>query len=113
MVKKGRLRVEKSFNGRTRRTPARWATAAAQGSAADMRAAIDGAREAFDKNIDNWISNYKLREQVLYRTAQLLRDNASRLAQVVSLEVGMPMRQAAPHVAAAADIFEFYAGLGW
>ena len=87
------------------------ATSAAQGSPGDMRAAIDAAREAYDKNIDNWTSNYKLREQVLYRTAQLLRENASRLAQVVSLEVGMPMRQAAPHVAAAADIFEFYAGL--
>ena len=87
------------------------ATVAAQGSPRDVRAAIDAAREAFDKNTNNWINNYKLREQVLFQTAQLLRDNASRLAQVVSLEVGMPMRQAAPHVAAAADIFEFYAGL--
>ena len=87
------------------------ATAAAQGSPGDVRAAIDAAREAFDKNTNNWINNYKLREQVLFQTAQLLRDNASRLAQVVSLEVGMPMPQAAPHVAAAADIFEFYAGL--
>ena len=87
------------------------ATTAAQGSPRDVRAAIDAAREAFGKNSDNWINNYKLREQVLFRTAQLLRDNATRLAQVVSLEVGMPMRQAAPHVAAAADIFEFYAGL--
>ena len=40
-----------------------------------------------------------------------MRENADRLAQVVSLEVGMPMRQAVPHIAAAADIFEFYAGL--
>ena len=87
------------------------ATSAAQGSPGDMRAAINAAREAYDNNIDNWTSNYKLREQVLFRTAQLLRENASRLAQVISLEVGMPMRQAAPHVAAAADIFEFYAGL--
>ena len=87
------------------------ATAAAQGSQVDIRAAIDAAREAFDNNVSNWTYNYKLREQVLFRTAQLLRDNSSRLAQVVSLEVGMPMRQAVPHVAAAADIFDFYAGL--
>ena len=52
-----------------------------------------------------------MREQVLFRTAQLMRENTDRLAQVVSLEVGMPMRQAMPHIAAAADIFEFYAGL--
>ena len=87
------------------------ATSAAKGAPEDVRAAIDAAREAFDKNTNNWIHNYKLREQVLFRTAQLMRDNANRLAQVVSLEVGMPMRQAVPHVAAAADIFEFYAGL--
>jgi betaine-aldehyde dehydrogenase len=87
------------------------ATVAAQGSPEDARAAIDAAREAFDKNVNNWVHNYKLREQVLYRTAQLIRDNAGRLARVVSLEVGMPMRQAVPHVSAAADIFEFYAGL--
>ncbi len=87
------------------------ATAAAQGSVEDVRAAIDAAREAFDTNTNNWVYNYKLREQVLLRTAQLIRENADRLARVVSLEVGMPMRQAVPHVAAAADIFEFYGGL--
>jgi betaine-aldehyde dehydrogenase len=87
------------------------ATVAAQGSLEDVRAAIDAAYTAFNNNVNNWIYNYKLREQVLYRTAQLIRENAERLAQVVSIEVGMPMRQAIPHVAAAADIFEFYAGL--
>lgn len=86
-------------------------TTAEQGTAADARAGIDAARRAFDGNGGNWIGNYKLREQTLFRTARLLRDHAARLAHVVSLEVGMPMRQAAPHVAAAADIFEFYAGL--
>jgi len=87
------------------------ATVASQGTLEDTRAAIDAARNAFDNNVGNWIHDYKLREQVLFRTAQLLRENADRLAQVVSLEVGMPMRQAAPHIGAAADIFEFYAGL--
>src|SRR5215470_4334030 len=87
------------------------ATIAEQGTQQDSRAAIDAARTAFDANVGNWIYNYKLREQVLSRTARLMRDNADRLARVVSLEVGMPMRQAVPHVAAAADIFEFYAGL--
>ncbi|MCY4366388.1 MAG: aldehyde dehydrogenase family protein [Chloroflexi bacterium] len=87
------------------------ATVAAQGTLEDARAGIEAARRAFDSNTGNWLNNYKLREQVLYRTAQLMRENSDRLAQVVSLEVGMPMRQAVPHIAAAADIFEFYAGL--
>ena len=87
------------------------ATSASEGTIEDIRAAIDAAREAFDQNTSNWIYNYKLREQILFRTAQLIRENAARLAQVVSLEVGMPMRQAVVHVAAAADIFDFYAGL--
>lgn len=87
------------------------ATVAEQGTVQDARAAIDAARTAYDSNTGNWIYNYKLREQVLLRTAHLIRDNASRLAQVVSLEVGMPMRQAVPHITAAADIFEFYGGL--
>src|SRR5438270_6157474 len=87
------------------------ATLAEEGTQEDARAAIDAARTAFDTNAGNWIYNYKVREQVLFRTARLVRDNADRLARVVSLEVGMPMRQAVPHIAAAADIFDFYAGL--
>ncbi len=87
------------------------ATLAEEGTQEDARAAIDAARVAFDENVGNWIYNYKLREQALFRTARLMRENADRLARVVSLEVGMPMRQAVPHIAAAADIFEFYAGL--
>src|SRR5256712_2305714 len=87
------------------------ATIAEQGTLEDARAAIDASRTAFDGNVDNWIYNYKLREQALFRTARLARDNAGRLARGVSLEVGMPMRQAVPHIAAAADIFDFYGGL--
>src|SRR2546429_2295585 len=87
------------------------ATIAEEGTQEDARAAIDAARVAFDSNAGNWIYNYKLREQVLLSTAQVIGANADRLARVVSLEVGMPMRQAVPHVAAAADIFDFYAGL--
>jgi betaine-aldehyde dehydrogenase len=106
----------KSTNGRRfkRENPAdvrQVATIAEQGTQEDSRAAIDAARAAFDSNVGNWIYNHKLREQVLFRAAGLIRDNADRLARVVSLEVGMPMRQAVPHIAAAADIFDFYAGL--
>jgi betaine-aldehyde dehydrogenase len=106
----------KAASGRTfsRENPAdvrKIATVAELGTQEDARAAIDAARTAFDTNAGNWIYNYKLREQALFRTAQLIREHADRLARVVSLEVGMPMRQAVPHIAASADIFEFYAGL--
>ena len=85
-------------------------TMADEGTLDDVRAAIDAARDAFDSNKQNWVSDYKLRERVLYQVGQLMRANTERLAKVVSLEVGMPMRQAVPHIGAAADIFEFYAG---
>src|SRR5262245_719743 len=86
----------KAANGRqfSRENPAdvrQVATIAEQGTLEDTRAAIDAARTAFDGNVGNWIYNYKVREQVLFRTARLIRDNADRLARVVSLEVGMPM----------------------
>ncbi len=85
-------------------------TAAEEGTASDMRAAIDAARRAFDTNTEGWTTNHKIRERVLYRTGELIRANAERLAAIVRLEVGMPIRQATGHVTAAADIFDFYAG---
>src|SRR2546425_6616186 len=107
----GRATSGRTFARENRADVRRTATIAELGTQEDARAAIDAARTAFDTNAGNWIYNYKLREQTLYRTAQLIRENADRLARVVSLEVGMPMRQAVPHIAASADIFEFYAGL--
>ena len=85
-------------------------TVADEATVDDVRSAIDAARGVFDADKHNWVSDYKLRERVLYQVAQLVRSNTQRLAKVVSLEVGMPMRQAVPHVAGAADVFEFYAG---
>src|SRR5919108_3029088 len=84
----------KAASGRTfaRENPAdvrKIATVAELGTQEDARAAIDAARTAFDTNVGNWIYNGKLREQTLFRTAQLIRENADRLARVVSLEVGM------------------------
>ncbi len=68
------------------------------------------ARGVFDGDPAVWVSNPALRRTVLLKTAELMRENAEALAQMVSLEVGMPMRQARPHVAAATDVFDFYAG---
>ena len=85
-------------------------TEAAEATAEDMRDAILASRRAFDTNTEGWVTNYKLRERVLFKAGELIRQNAERLADVVRLEVGMPARQAAVHVSASADVFEFYAG---
>ena len=99
-MKRARPRAADSSAERTRQISARLPPSPSKATLEDARAAIDAARAAFDSNVGNWIYNYKLREQALFRTARLIRDNADRLARVVSLEVGMPMRQAVPHVAA-------------
>ena len=108
-------REMESSNGRrfSRENPANMnqvVTEAAEATPEDMRSAIQASRQAFDSNTDSWVTNYKLRERVLFRTGEIMRQNAERLADVVRLEVGMPARQAAVHVAAAADVFDFYAG---
>jgi len=54
------------------------ATIAEEGTQEDARAAIDAARVAFDGNAGNWLYNYKLREQVLQRTAQLIQGKSAR-----------------------------------
>src|SRR4029453_6470016 len=68
------------------------ATKAEGGPQAAPRAAIDASRAAFDGNVSNWIYNYKLREQVLSRTAHLMRDHADRLGRGGSLGGGMAVR---------------------
>lgn len=83
---------------------------AEEASTADVDAAVSAAREAFDHDKSGWVSTPKLRERVLYRTAELLRDTSPALTALLALEVGMPLRQARAHIAAAAEIFEFYAG---
>src|SRR5262249_13003236 len=88
-------------------------TASEDGSIDDGRdtgAAAAAARAVFDGDPARWVANTELRRRVLIDTAALIRANAESLAQMVSLEVGMPMRQARPHVAAAADVFDFYSG---
>ena len=76
----------------------------------DVRDAVAAARRVFDGDPALWVGDPALRRRVLLGTAAKIRENAQPLAEMVSFEVGMPMRQAHPHVAAAADVFDFYAG---
>lgn len=50
-----------------------------------------------------WIQNTQLRRQVLLATGLLLWENAEALAQVMCLEIGMPIRLSQPHIAESAD----------
>jgi betaine-aldehyde dehydrogenase len=77
----------------------------------DLNKAVDLAREVFDKDKYGWVTNYRQRLRIIYKTAEILREEADRIAVTVALENGMPIRQAKAHVLAAAEIFEFYAGL--
>ncbi|MBY0278214.1 aldehyde dehydrogenase family protein [Candidatus Binatia bacterium] len=81
-----------------------------EGTVEEMREAIAAARRVFDGDPAVWVDDPARRRRVLLGAAARIRANAVPLAEMVSFEVGMPMRQAHPHVAAAADVFEFYAG---
>ena len=75
-----------------------------------LNQAVDIARDIFDNNKFDWVTNHKMREKVLYKTGDLIRDNKDKLAEAVIKEIGMPRRQAIPHALAAAGVFELYAG---
>ncbi|MGC8543609.1 MAG: aldehyde dehydrogenase family protein [Vulcanisaeta sp.] len=106
-----------SSKGRTftRENPANFEQTIAvveEASTDDLNRAVDLAREVFDKDKYGWVTNYRQRIRILFKTAEILREEAERIAVTVALENGMPIRQAKAHVMAAAEVFEFYAGLG-
>ncbi len=88
-----------SSKGRTftRENPARFDQTIAiieEASTDDLNRAVDLAREVFDKDKYGWVMNYRQRVRVLYKTAEIIREEADRIAVTVALENGMPIRQA-------------------
>jgi betaine-aldehyde dehydrogenase len=84
----------------------------ARATAEDVRAAIDSAREAFDTNRGNWVSDHKLREKVLLKVAEMIRSEADMLAEAESLTSGKNIRTSKlGDIPRSADLFEYYAGL--
>ena len=80
----------------------------ARGDAADVDAAVESARRAFESL---WRDTPAAeRGRVLYRAAELIRENAARLAVVECLDSGKPLGEAEGDVAGAARAFEYYAG---
>ena len=81
----------------------------ALGGAEDVSAAVQAAHSALDAG---WPALPPLRRvRILNRLAVLLRERADALAELESLDVGKPLRQARDDVAAAAGYFEFFAGV--
>jgi aldehyde dehydrogenase (NAD+) len=81
----------------------------AQGDKGDVDNAVRAARAAFD---GGWAGLPPVRRvRILNRLAGLLRERSREFAELESLDVGKPLRQAEDDVAAAAGYFEFFAGV--
>src|SRR2546421_394967 len=81
----------------------------ALGGQVDVEAAVAAARAAFE---GGWAGLPPVRRvRILNRIAGLLRERSREFAELESLDVGKPVRQAEDDVAAAAGYFEFFAGV--
>ena len=81
----------------------------ALGDKSDVDAAVAAARKAVEQG---WAGLPPVRRvRILNRLAGLLRERTRELAELESLDVGKPLRQAEDDVAAAAGYFEFFAGV--
>lgn len=82
----------------------------AQGTEADIHAAIEAARAAFNEG--SWVRmRPNTREELLYRISQKIQEWADDFAELESLDNGKPMGIAAAFdVRSAADCFRYYAG---
>lgn len=78
------------------------------GTAADVDRAVTSARHAFNTV---WRDTPRSeRARILFKAAQLIRENATRFAIVESLDCGKPLNEAKGDVNGAARTFEYYAG---
>ncbi|MDG0060598.1 aldehyde dehydrogenase family protein [Priestia sp. P5] len=83
---------------------------AAEGSAEDMKAAIEAAREAFDSGIWSETSASE-RAAILFKIADKLEEAKEELAALEIMDNGKPYREAEADVEDAAACFRYYAGL--
>ncbi|HYY46538.1 MAG TPA: aldehyde dehydrogenase family protein [Candidatus Angelobacter sp.] len=84
-------------------------TSVASAAGGDVDAAVAAARGAIDAG---WGMLPPVRRvRILNRLATLLRERTREFAELESLDVGKPLRQAEDDVAAAASYFEFFAGV--
>jgi len=77
-----------------------------------VKAGIDSAREAFESNEGNWVSDHKFRENALLKVAGVIRSDADVLAEAESLTNGKSFQTSKlGDIPRSADFFEYYAGL--
>ena len=81
----------------------------AEGGAEDIDRAVKAARAAFE---GPWAKIHPGdRGRMLYKLAQLVRDNAEELAEIDALDAGKPITNSLrADIPAAIDCFEYYAG---
>ncbi|WP_102108080.1 aldehyde dehydrogenase family protein [Oceaniglobus roseus] len=77
---------------------------------ADLDAAVDAARTAFDDRRWSGLTG-QARAAVLLRAGALIRERAEEIAYWETLENGKPISQARGEVAGCADMFEYASGL--
>jgi aldehyde dehydrogenase (NAD+) len=83
--------------------------AVANGDRSDVDQAVTAARQAIEAG---WAGLPPVRRvRMLNRLAALIRERATELASLESLDVGKPLRQAEDDVSAAASFFEYFAGV--
>jgi phenylacetaldehyde dehydrogenase len=79
------------------------------GGATAIDDSVARARESFDSGV--WHQKPQTeRAQVLWRVAELLEAQADDLAQIDSLNTGMPLPQAQRNIAAAVEFFHYFSG---
>jgi betaine-aldehyde dehydrogenase len=76
---------------------------------ADAAMAARAAREAFEGS--QWAEDPSLRSRILWRWAQALESQAERLARILTLENGKPLRESRIETGRADSAIRFYAGL--
>ncbi|GBC69638.1 Betaine aldehyde dehydrogenase [archaeon HR01] len=78
----------------------------------DVGAAIDAARDAFDRNKGSWVSDHRLRARVLMKAAEIIRERAEELARMESLFAGKTIRTSRlGDIPRTIEMLEYYAGM--
>ena len=81
----------------------------ADGGVTAVVSAVARARETFDSGV--WHQKPQTEQaQVLWRVAELLEVRADEIAQLDSLNTGMPLPQARRNIAAAIEFFRYFSG---
>ncbi|GFJ95068.1 hypothetical protein Prum_087100 [Phytohabitans rumicis] len=88
-------------------------TTAADATDAEVDAAVEAARRAYDSGVWSGLSGRE-RSRVLYRAAALIQEHAEELAQLETLDTGKPIQFSRMiDVGNTVTHFEYYAGLAY